>query len=925
MFGLANLAFLEPGLLYALLTLPLVWLVVRSLPPQPKRLDFPGIRLLMRPDQDSPPPTGTPWWLILLRILIAALLIIAMARPVLRPEAGLPGTGDLLIVMDNGWPAAGDWTDRREAGEALITQAAREGRNVRLLLTAPPHGGFEQLPERLRAGAVITAGEYTAEAVLAGTSPFIPDHAGTRAHLAELPAAAQTGAVIWISDGLVHEGTMELADMLSAFGSLSVRTNGAWPQAVAMLPPDFDGTDIRLRLRRAPDQPAAEALITARAAGGRILEQGRALFAAGAVEARVTLSFTDAERSALESLQATPATSAATTYYLDSLTGRPRIGIAGEGTGADRSPFLSPGFYLARALEPHAAVLQAGTARLLDDDVGIVFLADAGEVRTSLEARLANWINDGGVLIRFAGPHMDSNMQNLLPTPLRSGDRVTGGSMSWDVPQSIAPFAEESPFYGLEIPADVTVSRQVLAAPDPALADKIWARLEDGTPLVTAARQGDGLIVLFHTTASPEWSNLAISGLFVEMLRRLLPFAETSALADTGGEGGRLAITAAMTGDGTLADPELPSNLNLANLDTLAASPSQSPGLYGPPGRSVALNLMREAGPINKDFRLRSLQSAGIARTTTLVRETEQALAGDLLLAAALLFLADFLISLYLRGIRPGRGLFTRAAGVSLLFLALLPEAEAQTGDGILEEAIQRTRIAYVPTGDAAHDATVHEGLVRLGEILRLRTAVDLAAPMPLSADDPTILAFPLLYFPVPETANNLPDSTLENLARYLSAGGMILFDTGLNDEAGQSFGVNNPEAEAALQRLLEGMSVPPLTPVDQDHVLSKSYYLLDRFPGRVAGRPVWVEAASSGEDPAVTGIIIGSHDWAGQWAVGYGDVGSGRLNSPGFNDTYWQSELAYRFGVNLVMYALTGTYKNDQLHLPTILERLGQ
>ena len=101
------------------------------------------------------------------------------------------------------------------------------------------------------------------------------------------------------------------------------------------------------------------------------------------------------------------------------------------------------------------------------------------------------------------------------------GGRTIGGALSWEQPAKLAPFEADSPFAGLAVPADVTVSRQVLAEPDLDLASKTWARLADGTPLVTAEKRGQGWIVLVHTTANADWSNLALSGLFVEMLRRI--------------------------------------------------------------------------------------------------------------------------------------------------------------------------------------------------------------------------------------------------------------------------------------------------------------------------------------------------------------------------------------------------------------------
>src|SRR5690606_21753829 len=84
----------------------------------------------------------------------------------------------------------------------------------------------------------------------------------------------------------------------------------------------------------------------------------------------------------------------------------------------------------------------------------------------------------------------------------------------------------ESPFAGLAIPDDLVIRRQVLAEPEVDLGRKTWARLQDGTPLVTAERRGEGWLVLVHTTANAEWSNLPLSGLFVEMLQRIVGMSE---------------------------------------------------------------------------------------------------------------------------------------------------------------------------------------------------------------------------------------------------------------------------------------------------------------------------------------------------------------------------------------------------------------
>jgi len=157
-----------------------------------------------------------------------------------------------------------------------------------------------------------------------------------------------------------------------------------------------------------------------------------------------------------------------------------------------------------------------------------------------------------------------------------------------------------------------------------------------------------------------------------------------------------------------------------------------------------------------------------------------------------------------------------------------------------------------------------------------------------------------------------------------MKTGGVILFDTRDQDRAAP--GASTPEREA-LQAVLERMDIPPLEPTPPEHVLTKSFYLLDEFPGRFTGGQVWVQArggagalgGASNDD--VSPIVIGGHDWAGAWALDAYD----RPMLPVIPGGAAQRQAAMRFGANLAMYTLTGNYKADQVHVPAILERLGQ
>jgi hypothetical protein len=164
-----------------------------------------------------------------------------------------------------------------------------------------------------------------------------------------------------------------------------------------------------------------------------------------------------------------------------------------------------------------------------------------------------------------------------------------------------------------------------------------------------------------------------------------------------------------------------------------------------------------------------------------------------------------------------------------------------------------------------------------------------------------------------------------------MKQGGTILFDTRDQLEArpGSDGSIAGP-GMLRLRTLLRGLDIPELEPVPGDHVLTKAFYLLQAFPGRWDGGPLWVEASLRDPDEAarparnadgVSAIMITSNDLAGAWAIG-DDERPLFAVAPGGD---LQREMAYRAGVNIVMYTLTGNYKADQVHVPALLERLGQ
>ena len=135
MFGLP-LAFSTPWVLIGLLTLPVIWWLLRLTPPKPQEEVFPPLKILARLLKQEDTPAKSPWWLTLLRLTLAGLVVLAMAGPILNPQENqFVSDGPLAIVLDDGWASAPDWDKRKEAALELVNQARDDEQPVMLFST----------------------------------------------------------------------------------------------------------------------------------------------------------------------------------------------------------------------------------------------------------------------------------------------------------------------------------------------------------------------------------------------------------------------------------------------------------------------------------------------------------------------------------------------------------------------------------------------------------------------------------------------------------------------------------------------------------------------------------------------------------------------------------------------------------------------
>ncbi|PYF01044.1 putative membrane protein (TIGR02226 family) [Rhizobium sp. PP-F2F-G38] len=946
--------FSSPLMLAALVALPAIWWLLRLTPPKPVTEVFPPLRILAGVLKREETPSKSPWWLTALRMLMAALIILAIADPVVNPRIGtLSSSGPLALVIDNGWATANDWERRVRTADALITEAESADVPVSIVFSA----------DRENDGVPGTATAARTRLAAAAPRPLRPNRTEAVAALRTGLDGTRAGTLAFISDGIASGDDTVMRDLASLSPQSLRLIEGDGGDAIALTGAVNEADAMRITATRLESAAPRTVALTAFDTRGRAISNGSIIFPAGEATASGTLTAPFELRNDFARIGIDGLATAGSTYLLDDGFRRRRVALL-SGEARDQSqPLLSPLYYINRALAPYADLVQptetdlaVALPQLLEQKPSMVIMADIGRLPEDTTPAMTRWIQNGGTLVRFAGPRLAAAPADdpLVPVRLRQGERALGGTLSWSEPQPLAPYPATSPFAGMPRPEGITVNRQVLAEPTADLSQRTWASLADGTPLVTTRTLGAGRIVLFHVSAEATWSNLPISGDFVEMLRRVVQLSRSGGVTSEGGAAAQaLPPYRLMNADGTLVTETGGARpLEIAAGVTPVADVEHPPGLYGSEEGFVALNLLP------RDATLRPIESTDLPMPYTseaLIGSEAWSMKPALFTAALILLLVDTLIVLFMAGTfaRPNR-LRTATALLAIGFAALgvnalspqpaqaqaIPPTQAAPTQGPFDDTrpgdeeilghLDNTHLAYVVTGESEVDRLSERGLAGLTEFLTYRTTLEPGAPVGLDISKDELSFYSLIYWPISANAEMPSPAAISRIDAYMRAGGTVLFDTRDQLSSLSAASGTSPNTER-LQAILADLDIPPLEPVPTDNVLTKSFYLLTSFPGRYTGSPLWIEAQpqstnEQSERPARSGdgvspIMITGNDLAGAWATD----GNGAPLLPTVPPDEMQREYAFRSGVNIMMYMLTGNYKADQVHIPALLERLGQ
>lgn len=901
--------FSAPFLLFFLLIVPSIIWLIRATPPKPRTQHFSSLLLLQRLHPRRQDAAHTPLWLLLLRASAVILAIFAFSRPVWLTHNTQSPPSHLLIVLDNGWASIPHWEERRRSAQNLGEKTLRVGGHVTLLLSARNADG--RWPEPFSPRSI---GALTQHLRHLKPHPWPVERQTLSDQLThtDLRNTLSHAHIVILSDGLAEQGDKALHTTLAT--SQNIR-DVRWPTCDLVRLSNHPSPHhfLSLMAETLPNCPQRSLSLN----GLSLNKNGDFnTLAHWSLHSGELTSITppNALVNVLDAVNIPSIPAPAGIFLLAG--GQHQYSIGLLQLGGDNTPLTGAAFYLSHAIDKSATVQHGDLKTLLKTSPSLMMAPDGTLGDENSLQKILDWVQKGGVLIRFAGSdlaHQDDTSLSeidkaLLPVPLLHGMRQLGGPMSWGSPQKLAPFSDQSPFAGLAIPNDVTISRQVLAQPTNDLQDHVWATLKDGTPLVTARHEGRGLVILFHITPTADWSNLPLSGLFPQMLERLMSNTPILARSTTSLQSSDDALPGwkILSPQGTLVPASSTTHPIQRHHNHVDAT--HPAGLYGVPPHTEPLNLSDQASPLHPEPAL------GVIETPNLT--TPDWPIWPVLGAISLLFL---FIDVFLSFVRQGALPFVRTVtiiGFLITFWSPLSAHAKPTPSSVPPGALE-IHLAYILTGDTQTDKISQQGLEGLTRFVNRRSTTHLGAPIGVTPTHDDLAFYPLIYWPVLSTSqtNSAQETALNN---YIHHNGLLFIDKmGAGSILDSS---NGTAAQHALQRVTAHLDIPPLTPITDEHTLSHAFYLLHEYPGRLAGNPVYVARFDNEDGENVSPIIIGNADWAHAWAIDQNE------NTPFavIPDGEQQRTLAYRFGFNAVIYALTGNYKNDQRYYPEILHRLG-
>jgi len=501
----------SPEYFWLLLVVPLLWWLLRLIPPDAVRRRFPSLRLLQNLPRLRPQTAFTPLWLLILRGAIMILFVLGFTSPIWSSgDIDLPPPDQpIMLLIDNCWSAVPNFQALRDKALSILEPLPPE-QNIAVLVTCPATAdpmisqGVVPVP---RARALIHRIKLQDE-----TADW-----ARLLHAMQTLELAPIANVTFVSSGLIyHDDLARLLQELSAYDQVAIALP---PESLlpVILSPATDRQKIRVEVQRFTDIGTSVYNIITRDKNGYILTLDKIQIPDGKRSESMALSIPPEALEEISTLQI-PNMGMTAQLSWNPPEIPARIGLVANNLV---NSFTNPNRYLNAALTDKTQLVINNWPALLEQNLPVIISA-VPELPTEQLNAIAAWLQQGGRLIRFAGLEVPSNPDQLLPGRPMEMLYHLNEQFLYPEPLGLAAFPPDSPFQNLRFHFSPHFYQHwLINAVD--LSDKrIWANYADQTPMILSKTVGQGESLLITTPPTPSGGNWIFSGAFPAMLEKMI-------------------------------------------------------------------------------------------------------------------------------------------------------------------------------------------------------------------------------------------------------------------------------------------------------------------------------------------------------------------------------------------------------------------
>lgn len=885
---------------YAFISLPIIYFVLKSYPPLPTKYNFSSFFLLREIDMSAVTREKCPIWLLIFRLLLITLLIFFFSKPYLNKNPVAKNYESFVVLSDKGWSIGSIWNDYKKIVENIAFEAEKAKKEVYFYDTTMK---IEQKPIKFN-----NAKDILLFLDKNTPSPWQTDRENLRSILLKndyfknskvffifskfdsISFEKQKSILTLLRDNVPNLEIIAPVRNIKIIKSYKVFENNN--QIIIERFGNLDEENLEIRI--STEQNLA-------------LYRKKFLFEKGKNNIIIEENFPLEVSNLFYKIEVIGSNHAGASYFLDDLSKKKNIGIYSEDFNYIEKPLLSPAYYINKALNKEHNIFLNNLEEILKEKPSVIIFPKSKKLDRKNKKALISWLNNGGLLLKFASNRSSYekdtffNSHDYQPTI-----RNIGGDLSWNKILSLKEMNEDNIFKNISLKDDIFLKKQLIFTNFSTKNLKILVALEDETPLISMKKVGRGKVLLFHFTANNDWSNIPMSNIFIEFLSKALLLSQY----ENKNSMNSLQIDSEINSFGTLEQSEsLKTFENIYMLKKTKPSQNNLPGIYYNNEIIAALNL---AGNLqSQSFREKIYSKYNMKNY---YKSNAFDLSGFILVIVMIMALVDILISSTIKN----KLYFLKKLKniVNTMSLLIILISFTFIYNTYSSEYLKNTFLAYIKSSNEKRNEISKYGLEALKNTLIRRTSISPEGVVGLDVNADTFFYFPFIYWPVDNEIISISENAKNKIKNYLKTGGIILFDI-INFDRNKS--ILESKSYIFVKEFLLSIGIEDLNYIRRDHTLSKSFYLLEKYPGRWDSKVILIDNTDLDLKDGVNSVIIGFNDWVGAWALDDNNYPM----FPAVPGGERQREMAFRFGVNIIMYALTGNYKSDQIHSKSILNRM--